>query len=130
MNIITDITSGLVVIAGAVVAEAATDPVTHYAGLFEKFGVMACLLLYFLVRDYYRNKADMAEKMANSAKHDALEDFIRIEFMKQLTDSTGAIRSNEKTHKRLLEALEHKTPCLAEAAEKAKQAAKKDTDKQ
>lgn len=117
-------------IAAAVVAEASTDPVTHYAGLLEKFGVMACLLLYFLVRDYYRNKADMAEKMVNAKKHEDLETFIREKLMTQLTDSTSSIRSNEKTHKRLLEALEHKAPCLADAAHAARNKMKQGTDSQ
>lgn len=128
MNLITDITSGLVVIAGAVVAESATDPVTHYAGLLEKFGVMACLLLYFLVRDYLRSKADSAEKIASQVKHDRLEEFIRTTFMGKLDDCNNAIKSSERTHKNLLTALEKNAPCLGEAARLSKEHLKKDTD--
>ena len=119
MNLATDISSGLVVIAGAVVAEAVTDPVTQYAGLIEKFGVMACLLLYFLVRDYLRTKADNIEKVSMAAKYDNLDSFIREKLMAQLNESTTAIRAIDGTHKKLLRALEQKTPCLADAAGKA-----------
>lgn len=122
MNIIADITTGLVVTAGAVAAEAETiDPVSHYAGLMERFGVMACLLLYFLLRDYFRNKADIAEKTTLLSKLNSLEEFIREKLMDKLDESVVVIKESRRTHDRLLTALEKNTPCMAEAAKKAKE---------
>ncbi len=130
MNIITDITTGLTVIAGSLVAEATVDPVTHYAGLIEKFGIMAVMLGYFLVRDYFQRRADAAEKASLIGKLDNLELFIRDKLISHLDNSTDAVKSCDKTHKKLLVALEDKAPCLREAAGKAKERLKEDTDTQ
>lgn len=126
MNLITDISSGLVVITGVVVADAQTDAVTQYAGLIEKFGVMAVLLLYFLVRDYFRNKADEVEKVALKNKQDALEEFIREKLTDKLDDAVTTMRESKRVNKQLLTALEHKAPCMAQAAIAA-QASMKET---
>jgi len=128
MNLITDISSGLVVITGVVIADAQTDTVTQYAGLIEKFGVMAALLLYFLVRDYFRNKADDVERVALKKNQDALEEFIRDKLADKLDDAVASIRESRNTNKQLLSALEHKTPCMSQAAKAAK-ASMKETEK-
>lgn len=128
MNLATDIFTGLVVVATAVVADEATGSVAQYAGLIEKFGVMACLLVYFLVRDYLRNKADSQEKLAMTAKYDNLDAFVREKLVTQLNESTAAIRSAESTNKKLLNALVLKSPCLKDSAQNALAKIQKETE--
>lgn len=115
MKLITDIGAGLAVIAGASAVDN-TEPVAYYAGVLEKFGVMAVMLLYFLVRDYLRSKNDALEKASMANKLNELENFIREKLSEKLDDAVDVMRSTKRSNKALLEALENKAPCLSYAA--------------
>lgn len=130
MNLPIDIITGLAVIAGVAYADTNTtaSAVQGYAALVEKFGIMAALLAYFLVRDYLRNKVDQTEKIAQTAKLDSLNVYVRDILSKQLATSTTAIKANTKTHDHLLDALEHKSPCLSKAAHERKVSLKASID--
>ena len=120
MKLIFDLVAGLTISATAVVVDAAAAPVAEYAGLLERFGVMACLLAYFLVRDYLRNKEDKIEKKELVSKLDNLEEFIREKLMDKLDKSSGIIQKNTDTNTRLLDAFETKAPCMSYAAKESK----------
>ena len=118
MKLPYEIASALVVAAGISAADAATpiDTIDRVGGLVEKFGIMAALLVYFLIRDYLRDKADQRDKLHRQAKQEALETYVRETLSNQLALSSTILRQTAKTNDKLLEALERKAPCLAQAA--------------
>lgn len=108
----------MVVAAGVSAADAATpmDNIDRIGGLVEKFGIMAALLVYFLIRDYLRDKSEQRDKQHRMAKQEALESYVRETLANQLAQNSGVLKATTKTHDKLLEALERKSPCLQHAA--------------
>lgn len=118
MGLPIDLAVAMVVAAGVSAADAATpmDNIDRIGGLVEKFGIMAALLIYFLIRDYLRDKADQKDKEHRMAKQEALESYVRETLSNQLALNSNVMKTNTRTHDKLLEALERKSPCLHEAA--------------
>ncbi len=115
MNLGIDVLVGIGVTAGITAAEGQIGPIEQYMGLIEKFGVMACLLIYFLIRDWLQRKADVKEKEGLISKINSLDTFIRDSLLKQLTTCNNIIRDDLKTHGALLKAIEKEEP-LSRAA--------------
>ncbi len=112
MKLITDLLSGLVVVSGVAVADVSIGPAADMPALIERFGVITAMLVYFLIRDYYRSKADAAEKVTRDQKHEDLQEYIRTVLSKHLKDTVVEIKAGRNTHSRLLDALERNTGCL------------------
>ena len=115
MNLATDLTSGILMLAVVAVADSQVDPLNTTAALLEKFGIMAVVLAYFIVRDYFRSKDDKEEKLALIAKIDESQRYVRETLTQQLSHCTNVIRDNLKTHDRFLKAIETTDP-LKQAA--------------
>lgn len=118
MGLPIEIISALVVAAGVSAADAATpiDNIDRVGTLVEKFGIMAALLIYFLIRDYFRDKADQVDKLHRQVKQESLETYVRETLSNQLAQNSSILKTTVKTHDKMLEALERKTPCMAHAA--------------
>jgi hypothetical protein len=112
MKLITDIVGGLLVVSGVAVADSGIGPADSIASLVERFGVITAMLVYFLIRDYYRSKADALEKVARDQKHEELQEYIRTVLSKNLEDTVVEIKAGRKTHARLLDALERNNGCV------------------
>lgn len=115
MNLATDLTSGIIMLAVVAVADSQVDPVNTTAALIEKFGIMTVVLAYFIIRDYFRSKDDKEEKLALISKIEESQRYVRDTLTAQLTQCTNVMRDNLKTHDRFLKAIEGANP-MAQAA--------------
>lgn len=106
MNLVTDLTSGVIMLGVVTIADANIDPVNTTAAMIEKFGIMTVVLAYFVVRDYFRSKQEREEKLVLIAKIEESQRWVRDTLSGQLANCTHVIHDNLKTHNKFLEAME------------------------
>jgi hypothetical protein len=129
MNLPAHIASALAVAGvAAVVGEPNTPPVDTSAaatllGLIERFGVMAVLLVYFVVRDYLRYRADQTEKREYKASIAGLQSLINGDHKALIAKQGKELNRARQTHDVLIETLENYEP--TEIAVKALETARK-----
>ena len=91
--------------------------------LIERFGVMAVLLVYFVVRDYIRYRADQKEKAEYKAYIENLQDQINGDHKALIGKQGKELNRTKQTHDVLIDTLKDYEP--TEAAIKALEAARK-----
>jgi hypothetical protein len=94
----------LCLVSTAAAAESITQQLDPVSGIVERFGIAAGLLLYFVVRDYYRSKDDRAEHNNTDRKLDDLNTYIRDKLEALIIESKDELRESREARERL----EHK----------------------
>lgn len=88
----------------------AADQVSTFVSLLDRFGVAVVILLYFIVRDYYRWRDDRDRMAAQNVRIEELEKMIRTSLLTCIQEANDTMKKSNIRISRLIHILKSEYP--------------------
>ena len=122
-KVVFDLISALGAVSLLAADDLSVKSAAGWADLIERYGIMALLLIYFVIRDYVRSKADAARQAklealldAKDAHYSELEKYVRTTMAGAMSDVALALQSNGTAFNYFTEGMKTRQ-CLATLVE-------------
>lgn len=110
MNFPIDV-AGILGVSALSAAYSVSDPsvttAESWLQLVERFGIMACILLYFIFRDYIKSREDKKREDHRQVYLEKIETYVRDTLVTELQLSRHQIVKNSQMLKRVADATGH-----------------------
>lgn len=107
MNIATDTFGFLCIAATDAVVSTGAQAAESWLQLVERFGIMACILLYFLYRDYLKSREEKQQRLHDQAYRERIETYVRDTLVTELQQNRASITKSTLLMKRVIQSVSH-----------------------